>query len=144
MLWAILNKSWRQHPTKHQLYGHLPPITKTIQVRRTRHAGHCWRSRDELISDVLLWTPHIWPSKSRTASSNIQQLCKDTGCSPEDLPEAMNDREKWRERVRDVRARGTTWWWYMLDYLIQGLKLHLQSDSIHFSKFLSTTTLKEI
>ena len=57
MLRAILNKSWRQHPTRHQLYGHLPPIMKTIQVRRTRHAGHCWRSRDELISDVLLWTP---------------------------------------------------------------------------------------
>ena len=30
MLQAILNKSWRQHPTRHQLYGHLPPITKTI------------------------------------------------------------------------------------------------------------------
>ena len=41
MLQAILNKSWRQHPTRHQLYGHLPPIMKTIQVRRTRHAGHC-------------------------------------------------------------------------------------------------------
>ena len=39
MLRAILNKSWRQHPTKHQLYGHLPPITKTIKARRTRHAG---------------------------------------------------------------------------------------------------------
>ena len=26
-------------------------------VKRTRHAGHCWRSREELISDVLLWTP---------------------------------------------------------------------------------------
>ena len=70
MLRAILNKSWRQHPTRHQLYGHLPPITKTIQVRRTRHAGHSWRSKDVLISDVLLWT-HIWPSKSRTTSSNI-------------------------------------------------------------------------
>ena len=57
MLRAILNKSWRQLPTRHQLYGHLPPITKTIQVRRTRHAGHCWRSLDELINDVLLWTP---------------------------------------------------------------------------------------
>ena len=57
MLWAILNKSWRQQSTKQQLYGHLPPITKTIKVRRTRHVGHCWRSRDELISDVLLWTP---------------------------------------------------------------------------------------
>ena len=38
MLPAILKKSWRQHPTRHQLYGHLPPITTTIQVRRTRHA----------------------------------------------------------------------------------------------------------
>ena len=71
MLRAILNKSWRQHPTRHQLYGHLPPIMKTIQVRQTRHAGHYWRSRDKLISDVLLWTPHIWPGKSRTTSMNI-------------------------------------------------------------------------
>ena len=30
MLRAILNKSWLQHTTRHQLYGHLPP---------TRHAG---------------------------------------------------------------------------------------------------------
>ena len=57
MLRAILSKSWRQHPTRHELDSHLPPITKTIQVRRTRHAGHCWRSRDELIRDVHLWTP---------------------------------------------------------------------------------------
>ena len=41
MLQAILKKSLRQHPTKHQLYGHLPPMTKTIQARRNRHAGHC-------------------------------------------------------------------------------------------------------
>ena len=51
---ALLNKSWRQHPSKQQLYGYLPPISKTIEVRRTRHAGHCWRSRDEIISDVML------------------------------------------------------------------------------------------
>ena len=42
---------------KQQLYGHLPPTMKTIKVRRTRHAGHCWRSRDKLINDVLLWAP---------------------------------------------------------------------------------------
>ena len=114
MLWAILNKSWWQHPTKHQLYGHLPPITKIIQVRRTRHAGHCCRSRDELISDVLLWTPTYGQAKAgRPALTYIQQLCEDTGCSLEDLPEAMNDREKWRERVRDICAGGTTWWWLL-------------------------------
>ena len=63
MLRAILNKSCRQHPTRYQLYGHLPPITKTIQARRTRHAGHCWRSRDELISDLLHGLPHMAEQK---------------------------------------------------------------------------------
>ena len=113
MLRAILNKSWQQHPTRHQLYGHLPPITKTIQVRRTRHAGHCWRSRDELIRDVLLWIPTYGRAKAgRPARTYIQQLCEDTGCCPEDLPRAMNDREEWRERVRDIRAASTIWWWW--------------------------------
>ena len=91
----------------------LPPITKTTQVRRTRRAGHNWRSRDELMSDVLQWTPTYGRAKAgRPTRTYIQQLCEDTGCSPEDLPEAMNDREKWRERVRDIRAGGTTWWWW--------------------------------
>ena len=113
MLRAILNKSWRQHPTRHQLFGHLSPITKTYQVRRARHAGYYWRSKDKLISDVLLWTPAYGRAKAgRPARTYIHQLCEDTECSPEDLPEAMNDREKWRERVRDIRASGTAWWWW--------------------------------
>ena len=115
---SSIKKSWRQHPTRLQLYGHLPPITKTIQVRRTRHAGHCWRSKDELISDVLLWTPTYGCAKvGRPARTYIQQLCEDTGCNPEDLPEAMNDREKWRERVRDICAGGATWWWWWYIYI---------------------------
>ena len=110
-----IEQALEQHPTKHQLYGHLPPITKTIQVRWTTHAGHCWRSRDELISDVLLWTPIYGRAKAgRPARTYIQQLCEDVGCSPEDLPKAMNDREKGRERVRDIRAGGTTWWWWYI------------------------------
>ena len=112
MLRAILNRSWRQHLKKHQLYGHLPPIMKTIQVRRTRYAGHCWRSRDELISDVLLWIPTYGRAKAgRPARTYTQQLSGDTECSPKDLPEAINDWEGWRMRVGDIRAGGTTWWW---------------------------------
>ena len=57
ILSQILNKSWRQQPPKQQLYSHLSPITNAIQVRRTRHVWHCWRSKDELISDVLPGTP---------------------------------------------------------------------------------------
>ena len=90
----------------------IPSITKTIQARRTRHAGDCWRSRDELISDVPLWNPTYGRSKAgRPAWTEIQQLCEDTDGSPEDLTEAMNDREKWRERVRAIRDSGTWWWW---------------------------------
>ena len=101
MLRAILNKSWRKHPTRHQLYGHLPPITKTIQARQIKYAEHCWRSKGALISDVLLWIPAYGQVKAgRPARTFIPQLCEDTECSPEDLPEAMNDGEKWRERVR--------------------------------------------
>ena len=115
MLRTISKKYWRQHPTK-QLYGHLPPITKTIQVRRTRYAGHCRRSRDELISDIFLRTPsHRRAKVGWPAWSYIQRLCADTGCNLEDLPEAIDDWERWRERVRDIRAGNATWWrwWWM-------------------------------
>ena len=69
MLWAILNKSWRQHPAEPQLYSYLRPILKTIQIRWTRYEGHCWRSKHTLISNVLWWTPSHrqanvgWPAK---------------------------------------------------------------------------------
>ena len=118
MLQAILNKSWQQHPTRHQLYGYLPSIMKTIQVRWTRHAGHCWRS-----SDVLLWTPTYDRAKAGwPARTYIQQLREDTGYSPEDLPEAMNDGEKWRERVRDICACGTTWWFSNIELCMKTRK----------------------
>ena len=52
-------------------------------------------------SKVLLWTP----SYGRASVGRLariyrqQQLCMDTGCSQEDLLEAMDDRDGWRERV---------------------------------------------
>ena len=42
---------------------------------RTRHAGHSWRSKDELISDVLLWTPSHGRAKAgRLARTYTQKL----------------------------------------------------------------------
>ena len=114
VLRAILNKSWRQHPTKQQLYGHLPLIMKTIKIRQTRHAGHCW-SRDELISDLLQWThSHGWTKAGWPARTYIQQLCANMGCSSVDQLKAMDNREGWQEMVRDIHTDGTTWWWWIL------------------------------
>ena len=96
MLQAVLDKSWMQHPTKQQLYVHLTPITK---VRRTRHTGHCWRNKDELISDVLLWTPSHGRAKVEgPVRTYIQKLCVNTGCRLEELSGAMDDRDGWPER----------------------------------------------
>ena len=108
MLRAILNISWKQHPTKKRLYEKIPPISKIIRERRTRFAGHSWRSKQELVSDALLWRPqHGYTSVGRPTRTYIDQLCDDTGCLPEDLPNAMNDRTGWRTRVKDIRASKT-------------------------------------
>ena len=118
MLRAVFNKFWTQHPTKLQLYGHQPPITKNIQARQT---SHCWRSKDELISDILLWTlSHGRAKTGRRARTYTQRLCTDSGCSFEDLSGAMDDRDGWRERVRKIHAwRATWWWWWLIHFEIR-------------------------
>ena len=109
ILRAILNKSWRQHPTRHQLYGHLPPIMKTIQVRRIRHGGHCWRSKDELISDVLLWNPHMAKQKQddlleHTYNSYVR--IRDVALKT--CPRRWMIGRSEERGGRDIRASGTT------------------------------------
>ena len=99
MLRTVLKKSWKQYPKKQQLYGHLPFILKTIQARRIRHVGHCWRSKDELVTDILLWTPALEFASDRwPARTYLHQLCADTRCSLEDLKWTITDRGGWRVR----------------------------------------------
>ena len=42
------------------------------------------------------------------------QLCANTGFSLEELPGWMDDRHVGRERVREIRAGSTTWWWILI------------------------------
>ena len=80
ILRAVLNKSLKQRHRKQYLYSHLPSSLQTIQERRIRHAVLYRISKDELISDILLWTP-----------THGYQLYADTGCSLADLPKSMNN-----------------------------------------------------
>ena len=90
---------------------------KTVKIWQIRHARHCGRSRDELINDVLLWTPSHGRAKAgRPARTYVQKLCADLGCSPEDPPEVMDDREGWRERARGIRADCVTWRWWKAEF----------------------------
>ena len=105
MLSAVLNKSWKQQLTKQQLYSHLPPISQTIQVRWVRQVGHCWWSKDELISHVLQWTfTNGYTSVGCSVWTYIHHLYVDTGWRLEDLLTVMADRDKWPEREERICA----------------------------------------
>ena len=105
MLLAVLNKSGGQHPTKQKLYGHLPFISKTIQTRRTRHVGHCWRSKGELISDILLWTPSHGRAKIELAARTYPPTAVLWySCSMENMPKVIDDRYELLESVLEIRA----------------------------------------
>ena len=97
----VLNKSRRENPKRQQLYSHLPPITKIIQVRQTRLAEHCWRSKDDLISDLLLWTPSHGRAKGGCpAKTYIQQLCAHRDVA------LKTSREQWTIGMGDERGSG--------------------------------------
>ena len=48
-------------------------ILKTIQIRRARHGEVRARSKRELISDVLLWTPSHGPARVGWPATNYLQ-----------------------------------------------------------------------
>ena len=104
MLRAIVNIHWSTHPKKESLYGNLAQITSVIKERRARFAGHCDRNKDEVVSDLILWTPKHGKAKvGRPSKIYTKQLTEDADCQLEDLPRAMDDREYWRRRVNMVR-----------------------------------------
>ena len=129
MLRDLLNKSWKQHHLKQQLYGLLAPISKAIEIIQTRHAGHSRRSKNEPISDVLLWIfSYGRAGVGRPARTYLRIPCTDTGYSLENLSEAMDDWDEWQEREREwerERESGNSmprdtalwrwwwWWWYI-------------------------------
>ena len=115
MLRAALNKSWRQMLTNEILYNGIPNISATIKEHRMRFTGHCWRSKNELVSDLLLLYPnHGKRSRGRLAKTYIDQLSSDTGYEREEQANAMQDRDGWRERVMKCRASSTCIGIYLL------------------------------
>ena len=108
MLRVVKNVTWQHHVTNKALYGKLPSLTTTIQERRIRFSGHCWRSKQEVIHDLILWEPkHGRRSVGGQLFTFVDQLEEDTGIPKEFLPSAMEDREGWRKRVMAIRPRST-------------------------------------
>ena len=98
LLMRVQNISWREHKTKAEIYGSLPPISTTVTKRRIRFAGHCFRSQNEIISDVLLYRLSQ-NTRGRRPLNYVDTLCRDTNNMLDDLPSLMSDRKAWRSIV---------------------------------------------
>ena len=103
MLRVVFNISWKLHLNK-KLYGNIPTLSKTIRESRTRFAGHCFRSENEIISGVLMWMPaHGFTKRGRPKRNYIKQLTDDTGLTVEEAKTAMKDRNIWKKIVEYAR-----------------------------------------
>ena len=89
MLRAVFNKSLQNssytatyHPSWKLSKLNEPDMWDTVGEVRTNSC------------DILLWTPlHGQAKVGKPARTYINQLCVDTGCSLEDLPGEMDDRD---------------------------------------------------
>ncbi|KAI8498174.1 hypothetical protein Bbelb_241180 [Branchiostoma belcheri] len=96
LLRTALNIHWSQHVTNRDLYADLPRFSGKIRSRRLRFAGHCHRSREEIVAELVLWTPkHGRRKAGRQAATYIDCLRRVTGLEVDYLGQVMEDRECW-------------------------------------------------
>ena len=98
LLMRVQNISWREHKTKAEIYGDIPPISSIVASRRTRFAGHCFRAKDQIISDVIsLRLP--CPNRGRRPLNYIDCIARDIGHDIADMQTLMLDRDIWKSIV---------------------------------------------
>ena len=101
LLMRVQNISWREHKTKAEIYGDIPPISSVVACRRTRFAGHCFRAKDQIISDVIsLRLP--CPNRGRRPLNYIDCIARDIGHDVADMQTLMLDRDIWQGIVYSI------------------------------------------
>ena len=100
MLRVIKNVTWQKRITNEVLYAGLPKISTTIRERRLRFSGHCRRSKNEVVSDLVLWEPkHGKRSVGGQARIFVDLLEADTAVPRNCLPAAIDNRVGRRKRA---------------------------------------------
>ena len=100
LLIVVKNVTWQQHITNEVINTGLPGISTTITERCLRFSGHCWRSTNEVVSDLVLCEPkHDKRSIGRQARTFVDLLEVDTWVPRDSLLAAMDDRDGWRKRA---------------------------------------------
>ena len=113
LLRVVKNVTWRQRITNEMLYAGLPWTLTTIRERRLWFSSYCWRSKNEVVSDLVLWElKHGKRSVRGQARTFVDLLEADTDVPRHCLLAAMDDRVGWRKRAvgRGVEGGGGGGW----------------------------------
>ena len=95
LLKRVKNLNWRDHPTLQQIYDGLPRISSVLSARILSFAGHCFRAKGEVISELILWCPP-GPKRSRKRTY-LDMLRRETGLEVGEMGTAMSNLELWRD-----------------------------------------------
>ena len=95
------NLSWKDHHTLQDIYGTIPKLSERLAQCRSRFAGHCFRAKDEIISDLIMWKA----SNSRKLTFP-DIISRDSGIPVKELPTAMADKDFWRSVVHGISPTG--------------------------------------
>ena len=82
------------NPQNNTLQNSSCTATYFLSRKRERYARYCWKTKNELKSNVIIWTTtHDHTNVGKPAKTYIHQFSADTGCHLEDLPRAIADRD---------------------------------------------------
>ena len=98
LLMRAQNISWREHKTTAEIYHGIPEISSILSQYRARFAGHCYRSKDQIISDVICMRFPL-TSRGRRPFNYIDCIARDINQDINDLANLMAYRVCWQSIV---------------------------------------------
>ena len=108
MLRVMKNVTWSKRITNAVLDVGLPRISTTIRERRISFSGHCWRSEDEVVSDLVFGErKRVKRIVGGQACTFVDLLESDSGVPRDCLPAAMDDRVGWRKKTMGGQLKST-------------------------------------
>ena len=107
MLRVVKNVALQKRFINEVRYAGLPRISTTIRERRFWFSGHCCGSKNEVVSDSVLWEPKH--GKRRVGGqilTFVDLLEADTGVPRDCFLAAIDDRVGWRNRAMGEEGGG--------------------------------------